>query len=420
MTMSDIAPLPTFGALIIGDEILSGRRVDKHLPKLIELLGDRGLTLSYAIHVGDDPTRITHHLRQAFDSGDWVFSFGGIGATPDDHTRQCAASALGQPLVLHPEAKALITERMRDMATQQGTALDLTHPDSLRRLEAGAGVLRLQSLRGPDLARLEVEHPAFEMAVQRLCPQLDESRRYGARTVVRIVGLSLAAAASLVATVVFLVPVAADLLAPLVPATVERIEYDPNRTAFIALLKYADGELSYIIAPNRLSVGDQVVAGERVDTKVGNAMLLGQMPVGTICHNVEMKPGKGGQIARSAGTYVQVVGRDRGMVIVRLNSGEQRYILGTCMATVGAVSNPDNQNQNFGKAGRSRWMGRRPLTRGVAKNPVDHPHGGGEGRTSGGRHPVTPWGKKTRGPKTRKNKSTSKFIVTSRHVRKKK
>lgn len=137
MTMSDIAPLPTFGALIIGDEILSGRRVDKHLPKLIELLGDRGLTLSYAIHVGDDPTRITHHLRQAFDSGDWVFSFGGIGATPDDHTRQCAASALGQPLVLHPEAKALITERMRDMATQQGTALDLTHPDSLRRLEMG-------------------------------------------------------------------------------------------------------------------------------------------------------------------------------------------------------------------------------------------------------------------------------------------
>ncbi|MGB3805578.1 MAG: 50S ribosomal protein L2, partial [Erythrobacter sp.] len=182
-----------------------------------------------------------------------------------------------------------------------------------------------------------------------------------------------------------------------VPATVERIEYDPNRTAFIALIKYDDGELAYIIAPQRLAVGDKVVAGEKVDTKPGNAMLLAQMPVGTICHNVEMKPGKGGQIARSAGAYVQIVGRDRGMVIVRLNSGEQRYLRSDCMGTVGAVSNPDNQNQNFGKAGRTRWKGRRPLTRGVAKNPVDHPHGGGEGRTSGGRHPVTPWGKPTKG-----------------------
>src|SRR5919112_379345 len=151
----------------------------------------------------------------------------------------------------------------------------------------------------------------------------------------------------------------------------------------------------------------------------GNAMLLGTMPVGTICHNVEMKPGKGGQIARSAGTYVQVVGRDRGMVIVRLNSGEQRYLRSDCMGTVGAVSNPDNQNQNFAKAGRSRWMGRRPLTRGVAKNPVDHPHGGGEGRTSGGRHPVTPWGKPTKGARTRKNKATDKMIIRSRHLAKK-
>ena len=203
------------------------------------------------------------------------------------------------------------------------------------------------------------------------------------------------------------------------PATVERIEYDPNRTAFIALLKYEDGELAYILAPNRLAPGDQVIAGERVDTKVGNAMLLGQMPVGTICHNVEMKPGKGGQIARSAGTYVQVVGRDRGMVIVRLNSGEQRYLRADCMGTVGSVSNPDNQNQNFAKAGRKRWMGVKPLTRGVAKNPVDHPHGGGEGRTSGGRHPVTPWGKPTKGARTRNNKQTDKMIIRSRHAKKK-
>ncbi len=202
-------------------------------------------------------------------------------------------------------------------------------------------------------------------------------------------------------------------------ATVERIEYDPNRTAFIALIKYEDGELSYIIAPNRLAPGEKVIAGEKTDTKPGNAMLLGQMPVGTIIHNVEMKPGKGGQIARSAGTYVQLVGRDRGMVIVRLNSGEQRYLRSDCMGTVGAVSNPDNQNQNLGKAGRRRHMGIKPLTRGVAKNPVDHPHGGGEGRTSGGRHPVTPWGKPTKGARTRKNKQTDKMIIRSRHAKKK-
>ena len=199
-----------------------------------------------------------------------------------------------------------------------------------------------------------------------------------------------------------------------VEGTVERLEYDPNRTAFIALVKYADEELAYIIAPQRLGVGDKVVAGRRTDVKPGNAMELGAMPVGTIVHNVEMKPGKGGQIARSAGTYVQVVGRDRGMVIVRLNSGEQRYVGADCMATVGAVSNPDNQNQNLGKAGRSRWMGKRPLTRGVAKNPVDHPHGGGEGRTSGGRHPVTPWGKPTKGYKTRTNKRTAGLIIRRR------
>lgn len=204
-----------------------------------------------------------------------------------------------------------------------------------------------------------------------------------------------------------------------VPATVERLEYDPNRTAFIALIKYEDGELAYILAPQRLSIGDTVIAGRKVDVKPGNAMELGQMPVGTICHNVELKPMKGGQIARAAGTYVQVVGRDRGLVIVRLNSGEQRYIQSSCMGTVGAVSNPDNANQNLAKAGRNRWLGKRPLTRGVAKNPVDHPHGGGEGRTSGGRHPVTPWGKPTKGKRTRSNKATDKWIVRSRHAKKK-
>jgi large subunit ribosomal protein L2 len=204
------------------------------------------------------------------------------------------------------------------------------------------------------------------------------------------------------------------------PATVERLEYDPNRTAFIALVKYADGELSYILAPQRLSKGDSVVAGENVDVKPGNAMPAGNIPVGTIVHNVEMKIGKGGQIARSAGTYAQIVGRDQDYVILRLNSGEQRLVHGRCMATIGAVSNPDEMNTSIGKAGRKRWMGRRPHNRGVTMNPIDHPHGGGEGRTSGGRHPVSPWGFPTKGKKTRKNKVTARFIIASRHVRKKK
>jgi large subunit ribosomal protein L2 len=204
-----------------------------------------------------------------------------------------------------------------------------------------------------------------------------------------------------------------------VAAVVERLEYDPNRTAFIALIKYADGTLSYILAPQRLAVGDQVSAGDQVDIKPGNAMPIGNIPVGTIVHNVELKIGKGGQIARSAGSYVQIVGRDQGYVSVRLNSGEQRMVHGSCFATVGAVSNPDHMNISLGKAGRSRWLGRRPHNRGVAMNPVDHPHGGGEGRTSGGRHPVTPWGKPTKGKKTRSNKRTDKFIVASRHARKK-
>jgi large subunit ribosomal protein L2 len=203
-----------------------------------------------------------------------------------------------------------------------------------------------------------------------------------------------------------------------VPATVERLEYDPNRSAFIALIKYQDGELSYILAPQRLAVGDTVVSDKSVDVKPGNTAPLGTLPVGTIVHNVELKPGKGGQIARSAGTFAQIVGRDQGYVIVRLNSGEQRLVLGHCVGTIGAVSNPDHMNTSIGKAGRMRWMGFRPHNRGVVMNPVDHPHGGGEGRTSGGRHPVTPWGKPTKGKKTRSNKATNKFIVRSRHAKK--
>ncbi|NKD54986.1 MULTISPECIES: 50S ribosomal protein L2 [unclassified Haematospirillum] len=203
-------------------------------------------------------------------------------------------------------------------------------------------------------------------------------------------------------------------------ATVERLEYDPNRTAFIALVTYEDGKQAYILAPQRLKAGDVVVAAEKADIKPGNAMPLKNMPVGTIVHNVEMKQGKGGQIARSAGSYVQLVGKDAGYAQLRLSSGEVRLVRGECMATVGAVSNPDHQNINLGKAGRSRWLGRRPHVRGVAMNPVDHPHGGGEGRTSGGRHPVTPWGKPTKGKKTRSNKATDRLIMRSRHQAKKK
>jgi large subunit ribosomal protein L2 len=203
-----------------------------------------------------------------------------------------------------------------------------------------------------------------------------------------------------------------------VPGTIERLEYDPNRTAFIALVNYADGEKAYIIAPQRLKAGDPIIAGEKVDVKPGNAMPLRSMPIGTIIHCVEMKPLKGAQLARSAGTYAQLVGRDAGYAQIRLTSGELRMVPDGCMATVGAVSNPDNMNQNLGKAGRVRHMGFRPHVRGVAMNPVDHPHGGGEGRTSGGRHPVSPTGRPTKGSKTRKNKATDKFIIRSRHVKK--
>jgi len=197
-------------------------------------------------------------------------------------------------------------------------------------------------------------------------------------------------------------------------ATVERLEYDPNRSAFIALIRYEDGELSYILAPQRLKAGDVVVAGEREDIKPGNAMPLANIPVGTIVHNVEMKIGKGGQLARAAGGYVQLVGRDAGYALLKLGSGEVRMVRSECLATIGAVSNPDHGNIKIGKAGRSRWLGRRPVVRGVAMNPIDHPHGGGEGRTKGGRHPVTPWGVGTKGKRTRKNKATGKYILRRR------
>jgi large subunit ribosomal protein L2 len=201
------------------------------------------------------------------------------------------------------------------------------------------------------------------------------------------------------------------------PGSVERLEYDPNRTAFIALIKYQDGTQAYILAPQRLAVGDSVVAGVKVDVKPGNAMPLAAMPIGTIVHNVEMKPGKGGQVARSAGSFVQLVGRDSGYAVLKLNSGETRKVSAECMATVGAVSNPDHMNTVVGKAGRTRLLGRRPTVRSIAMNPVDHPNGG---RTKGGKHWATPWGKPTKGFKTRKNKTTTKYIVRSRQKAKKK
>ncbi len=201
-----------------------------------------------------------------------------------------------------------------------------------------------------------------------------------------------------------------------VPATVERLEYDPNRSAFIALIKYADGTLSYILAPQRLAVGDTVVSSASADIKPGNTLPMKNIPVGTIIHNIELKVGKGGQLARSAGAYAQLVGRSAGYAQIKLNSGEIRMVRAECLATIGAVSNPDHQNRVVGKAGRSRWLGKRPSVRGISMNPVDHPHGG---RTNGGRHPCTPWGKPTRGHKTRNNKRTTHLIIRSRHSKKK-
>lgn len=202
------------------------------------------------------------------------------------------------------------------------------------------------------------------------------------------------------------------------PAVVERLEYDPNRSAFIALIKYEDGELSYIVAPQRLAPGDTVIAAERADIKPGNCMPMENIPLGTIVHNIEMKLGRGGQIARAAGTYAQLIGKDSGFAQLRLNSGETRMVPARCVATIGSVSNQDNKNANIGKAGRNRWLGHRPSVRGVAMNPVDHPHGGGEGRSSGGRHPVSPWGVPTKGKRTRsKKKHSNKYIMRRRHKR---
>jgi len=203
-----------------------------------------------------------------------------------------------------------------------------------------------------------------------------------------------------------------------VAGVVERIEYDPNRTAFIALIVYKDNEKCYIVAPQRLKIGDSIVTSAKADIKPGNAMPFTGMPIGTIVHNIELKPGKGAQMARSAGAYAQFVGRDGNYAQIRLSSGELRLVRQECLATVGAVSNPEHSNQNLGKAGRNRNKGIRPSVRGVVMNPIDHPHGGGEGRTSGGRHPVTPWGKPTKGAKTRSNKETDKYILRSRHLKK--
>ncbi|MBK81938.1 MAG: 50S ribosomal protein L2 [Gammaproteobacteria bacterium] len=199
-----------------------------------------------------------------------------------------------------------------------------------------------------------------------------------------------------------------------VPAEVERLEYDPNRTAHIALLKYADGERRYIIAPKGVSAGDKLMSGASAAIRAGNAMPLRNIPVGSVIHCVELKPGRGAQIARSAGASVQLVAREGSYATLRLRSGEMRRVLADCRATLGEVSNSEHSLRSLGKAGAKRWRGKRPTVRGVAMNPVDHPHGGGEGKTSGGRHPVTPWGVPTKGYKTRKNKRTDKLIVRRR------
>ena len=199
-----------------------------------------------------------------------------------------------------------------------------------------------------------------------------------------------------------------------VPATVASIEYDPNRSARIALLSYADGEKRYILQPVGLQVGQKIVSGPDADILVGNALPLRNIPAGTTVHNIELKPGKGAQMVRSAGGAAQLVAKEGDYALIKLPSGETRKVLIDCMATIGQVGNTDHENISIGKAGRTRWLGRRPVNRGVAMNPVDHPHGGGEGKTSGGRHPVTPWGQPTRGYKTRNNKRTDKFIVARR------
>jgi large subunit ribosomal protein L2 len=199
-----------------------------------------------------------------------------------------------------------------------------------------------------------------------------------------------------------------------IPATVASIEYDPNRSARIALLNYADGEKRYILAPLDLKVGDVIISGPEADIKPGNSLPLRSIPLGTVIHNIELKIGKGAQLARSAGTFAQLMSKEGKYSQVKLPSGEVRLVLQDCYATIGQVGNTDHENVNIGKAGRSRWLGKRPKVRGVAMNPVDHPHGGGEGRTSGGRHPVTPWGIPTKGYKTRTNKTSDRFIIKKR------
>ena len=203
-----------------------------------------------------------------------------------------------------------------------------------------------------------------------------------------------------------------------VKATVDRIEYDPNRSAHIALIKYEDGIMNYILAPNKIKIGDQIISGRSKEIKIGNSMPLSDIPAGTDIHNIELTPNGGGKIARSAGSYAQISGTDENYCIIKLGSGEIRKIINTARATIGAVSNSDHQNIKIGKAGRNRWKGRRPSVRGVAMNPVDHPHGGGEGKTSGGRSPVSPWGQSAKGLKTRNNKRTNKFIISRRKKRK--
>ena len=201
-------------------------------------------------------------------------------------------------------------------------------------------------------------------------------------------------------------------------AKIERIEYDPNRSAHVALIKYEDGLMSYILAPNKIKIGDEVVSGKNKEIEIGNCMPLSDIPTGTDIHNIELYPNGGGKLARSAGSSAQISGKDENYCIIKLGSGEIRKIINTARATIGSVSNTDHQNIKIGKAGRNRWKGRRPSVRGVAMNPVDHPHGGGEGKTSGGRSPVSPWGQSAKGLKTRNNKLTNKFIILRRKKRK--
>ena len=203
-----------------------------------------------------------------------------------------------------------------------------------------------------------------------------------------------------------------------IKAKIERIEYDPNRSAYVALIKYSDGIMSYIIAPNKIKIGDEVISGRNKDIEVGNCMQLSDIPAGTDIHNIELYPNSGGKLVRSAGSSAQISGMDDNYCIIKLNSGEVRKVINTARATIGSVSNADHQNIKIGKAGRNRWKGKRPSVRGVAMNPVDHPHGGGEGKTSGGRSPVSPWGQSAKGLKTRVNKRSNKFIISRRKKRK--